>query len=44
VQPLASLLFDDTKVFHAVSSIVTETLDRRGFRDVLVITFNTTRR
>jgi len=44
LQPLACLLFEDTKVCHAVSSIVAENPARRGTRDVLVITFSTTRR
>jgi len=44
LQPLACLLFEDTRVCHAVSSIVAENPARRGTRDVLVITFSTTRR
>ena len=44
LRPFECLLFDDTKVFHAVSPIEAEFSTRGGTRDVLVITFSTTRR
>ena len=44
LRPFECLLFDDTKVFHAVSPIEAESSTRGGTRDVLVITFSTTRR
>jgi hypothetical protein len=43
-QPLECLFFVDTKVRHAVSSIIVKNPSHRGTRDVLVVTFSNEQR